>query len=94
MRPEFKDTSIFGANWSSSCATAKDSGLQQYETSAKKYFLVSCNCSTNRYSTGFVELEYPMPGILKSTTLELTKCLPGNVYEIEAELQENMCIMN
>lgn len=89
MRPEMKDTSIFGFSWSSSCATAKNAGLQQYETSTKKYFLVSYSCSTNRYNTDFVKLEYPMPGVLKSATIEMTEYLPGTVYEITAELQEN-----
>ncbi len=89
IRHEHKETDAFGVGGASECMPAKEAGLQQYETAAKKYFLVSCKCKTNLYSTDCVEVKYPMRGIFKSAVIEMTKYLPRNVYEIEAKLQKD-----
>lgn len=83
------ESTISGVVWSSECTMAEDAGLKQYETSTKKYFMLSYSTNSDRCGIESVTLEYPLPGTIKSTTIAVSEFLPRNVYQIEAVLEED-----
>lgn len=90
ISPVFHNDAIISeASWSKECKIAEDAGLEQYETSTKKYFMLSYSINSDRCGIESVKLEFPLPGTIKSTTIELTEFLPRDVYRIEAEPSED-----
>lgn len=74
-----------GGVWGHRVYTAKEAGLEQYETENKKYFMIDlCTCSYRCGGTDKFEFEYLVPGrgAIHKTELKITEEIPSVVYDI------------